>query len=85
MLDLKLVRDHTDQVREAMRRRGTALDLTEFLALDAERRGAQQELETLRRRRNEVSEEIGSLKKAGQPAEDRVAEMRAVGDTITAL
>ena len=49
------------------------------------RRTAQQEIETLRRKRNEVSEEIGRLKKAGQAAEDKVAEMRAEGDTIAAL
>ena len=68
-----------------MRRRGIELDLTEFLVIDAKRRAAQQELETLRRKRNEVSEEIGGLKKAGKPAEDKVAEMRAVGDSIAAL
>jgi seryl-tRNA synthetase len=68
-----------------MRRRGSELDLAEFLALDVKRRAAQQELETLRRKRNEVSEEIGLLKKAGKPAEDKVAEMRAEGDAITAL
>jgi seryl-tRNA synthetase len=60
-------------------------DLSEFLALDAKRRANQQEIEVLRRRRNEVSEEIGRLKKEGRPAEDKVAEMRAVGDTIAAL
>ena len=75
----------TEQVKAGLARRGIALDLTEFLALDAKRRTAQQEIETLRRRRNEVSEEIGRLKKAGQPAEDKVAEMRAVGDQIAAL
>jgi seryl-tRNA synthetase len=85
MLDLKFVREHTDQVLAAISRRGIELDLTAFLALDAERRALQQRVEELRRRRNEVSEEIGRLKKAGQPAEDKVAEMRAVGDTITEL
>ena len=85
MLDFKLVRENTEQVRAAIRRRGSELDLTEFLALDVKRRAVQQELETLRRKRNEVSEEIGRLKKAGKPAEDKVAEMRAEGDAITAL
>ena len=85
MLDLRFVRENADAVTAALSRRGMRLDLTEFLALDAKRRTAQQEIETLRRRRNEVSEEIGRLKKAGQPAEEKVAEMRAVGDTIAAL
>jgi seryl-tRNA synthetase len=85
MLDLRFVREKTDTVKAALSRRGITVDLTEFLALDARRRAAQQEIETLRRRRNEVSEEIGRLKKAGQSAEDKVAEMRAEGDQIAAL
>ena len=85
MLDLRFVRENSDVVKATLSRRGMSLDLTEFLALDAKRRAAQQEIETLRRRRNEVSEEIGRLKKSGQSAEDKVAEMRAVGDTIATL
>jgi seryl-tRNA synthetase len=85
MLDLRFVREKTDAVRAALARRGITVDLTEFLALDDKRRAAQQEIETLRRRRNEVSEEIGRLKKAGQPAEDKVVEMRAEGDRIAEL
>jgi seryl-tRNA synthetase len=85
MLDLRFVREKTDVVRAALSRRGITVDLTEFLALDEKRRAAQQEIEVLRRRRNEVSLEIGRLKKAGQPAEDKVVEMRAEGDRIAAL
>jgi seryl-tRNA synthetase len=85
MLDLRFVRENADTVKASLSRRGMKLDLKEFLALDTRRRAAQQEIETLRRQRNEVSEEIGRLKKAGQPAEDKVAEMRAVGDSIAAL
>ncbi len=85
MLDLRFVREKTDEVRAAMARRGITVDLTEFLALDDKRRAAQKEIETLRRRRNEVSEEIGRLKKAGQPAEEKVVEMRAEGDRIAEL
>jgi seryl-tRNA synthetase len=82
MLDLKFVRERPEQVIAAMKRRGMTLDLTDFLALDEKRRGALQEVEALRRKRNEVSEEIGRLKKSGAPADDKVAEMRQVGDTI---
>ncbi len=85
MLDLRFVREHPDAVQAGIGRRGIRLDLSEFLALDDKRRRAQQEVETLRRRRNEVSEEIGRLKKAGKAAEDKVAEMRSAGDAISAL
>ncbi len=85
MLDLRFVRENVKAVITGLARRGMSFDLTEFLSLDDKRRIAQQEIETLRRRRNSVSEEIGRLKKSGQAAEEKVAEMRAVGDTIAAL
>ena len=85
MLDLKLVRERTEEVKAGIRRRGGEIDLSDFLALDEKRRKVQQEADDLRRKRNDVSEEIGRLKKTGQQADDKVAEMRAVGDSITAL
>ena len=85
MLDFKFVREHPEQVTAALKRRGTAVDLAGFLDLDVKRRAALQEAEALRKTRNDASEEIGRLKKAGLPAEDKVAEMRSVGDRITAL
>lgn len=85
MLDLRFVKDNGEQVKIALARRGIAIDLSEFLALDTQRRVAQKEIEELRRRRNEVSENIGRFKKVGQQAEKKVAEMRAVGDRIAVL
>jgi seryl-tRNA synthetase len=85
MLDLKFVRDNPDAVKAGLRRRGIDVDLAEFLAIDEKRRRAQQEVEDLRRKRNEVSEEIGRLKKAGQQADDLVADMRSVGDAIAQI
>lgn len=85
MLDLKFVREHSDKVASGLRRRGIEIDLSEFLALDEKRRKLQQELDGLRQKRNAVSEEIGRLKKDGRPADDKVAEMRAAGDSIAAL
>jgi seryl-tRNA synthetase len=85
MLDLRFVREHPESVKAGIRRRGIELDLTEFLALDEQRRRTQQEIEVLRRRRNEVSEQIGRLKKSGELAEDLVSEMRSVGETIALM
>lgn len=85
MLDLKLVRDKPEEVIQGIKRRGIDLDLAGFLDLDRQRRAALKEAEDLRRRRNEVSEEIGRLKKSGLPAEDKVAQMRETGDRIAEL
>jgi seryl-tRNA synthetase len=85
MLDLRFVRENSDTVKAALSRRGITIDVTEFLALDDKRRASLQEIENLRRTRNEVSEEIGRLKKAGQPAEEKMSAMRSNGDRIAAL
>ncbi len=86
MLDLKFVRENPDRVREAVRLKGEGdVDVDAILALDERWRRNLQELEALRAERNRVSQEIGRLKKAGEPAEDRIAQMREVGDRIAAV
>ena len=52
------------------------------LAVDEERRRAIAEVEELKARRNEVSKEIGALKRTGGDADDRILEMRSVGERI---
>jgi len=85
MLDIKLVRQNPQRLREALGHRGLDLDLDAFLALDQKRRAGLQQIETLRHRRNVVSEDIARMKKAGQTPEALMAEMREVGATIKSL
>ena len=85
MLDSKFVRENTDKVIAALKNRGLDLGLDGFLALEKQRRELLVEVEALKSKRNTVSQEISSLKKSGAPAEDMIAEMRAVGDRIALL
>jgi seryl-tRNA synthetase len=66
MLDLAFVRANLPLVEEKLRLRGTdpAL-LSGFAALDAQRRSAITEAETLKAQRNALSAEIGRLKREG--------------------
>ncbi len=82
MLDLKFVRINPDKVKEALNKRGAAVGLDKFLALEEERRQKLVKVEQLKNRRNTVSEEIGKLKKQGNAAEDMVLEMRQVSQQI---
>lgn len=63
MLDMKLLRDRTEFVRErlATRNAGDEAKVTEILALDESRRSALAEAEQLKARRNSASKEIGGL------------------------
>ena len=85
MLDMKFVRENLSAVQEMLKNRYNALDLSPFAALDERRRAILQDVEEKKARRNAVSKEIGIRKKAGESADDVVAEMRALGDEITAL
>lgn len=85
MLDIKFVRENPEKVAQALASRGVAVSLDEFLALDRQRRELLVEVEGLKNKRNTVSQEVSRRKKNGEPADDLIAEMRLVGDRISAL
>ena len=75
MLDIKLIREQPDFVRERLACRGAGDEarVAEVLALDGKRRTALVEAENLKAERNRVSKEIGALmaqKKAEEAADD---------------
>lgn len=82
MLDIKFVRSNPELVKEGLAKRGANISLEEFLELDAKRREKLVVVEQLKNTRNVVSQEIGRLKKAGQDAEEKQAEMRQVSQQI---
>jgi seryl-tRNA synthetase len=82
MLDLKYVRGNTAIVEEALMKRGSPVSLDNFLDLDEQRRDMLFVVEQMKGRRNQVSEEIGRLKKAGTDAEAMVIEMRELSQEI---
>ena len=89
MLDIRLIRERPDFVRERLAARGAGDEkkISEVLELDEQRRKCLTEVEQLKAQRNRVSKEIGSLmgqKKAAE-AEAKKAETRAMGDRIAEL
>ncbi|ODA41540.1 serine--tRNA ligase [Desulfosporosinus sp. BG] len=85
MLDLKFVRNNPEVVKEALEKRHVSISLDHFLRQEEDRRKLLFEVETLKARRNTVSEEVGRLKRTGENAESLVLEMREVGQTIKDL
>jgi seryl-tRNA synthetase len=85
MLDLKFVRSNPEVVREALVNKGVDVDLDRILALDVERRQIIAEVEQLKAKRNDVSKQVGILKKQGQDATAIIAEMGNIGDRIKEL
>lgn len=72
MLDPALLRDHLDEIRTKLGRRGISLsdELAALERLDAERRQILPVLEEMRRARKEVGTQIARAKREGQSADD---------------
>ena len=85
MLDINLIRTQPDLVRQALINRGDKPEsLDAVLQLDMQRRDILKKSEQLRSLRNNVSKEIGRMAEAAG-REAKKAEMRQVGDQISAL
>lgn len=85
MIDVNLIRQDAEAVRQRYLRRGKDIDFTEFLQLDEERKALIAKVEGMKAQRNKVSAQIPQLKKAGQDVTATIAEMKALGDEIAAL
>ena len=89
MLDIKLIREKPDFVRQRLATRGAGDEarIDELLKLDEQRRKILVEVESLKAQRNRVSREIGALmgQKKISEAETKKTETRELGDKISAL
>ncbi|WP_297077171.1 serine--tRNA ligase [uncultured Enterococcus sp.] len=86
MLDIKMIRQNVEQVKEKLANRGVdEAKIDEFVALDEKRRSLLVQVEEQKKLRNEVSSEIAQLKREKQAADDKIAQMKQVGQDIKAL
>ena len=87
MLDIRLIREKPDFVRERLATRGgdEAARIDELLKVDAERRKAETELQLLQSERNRLSKEIGARKSRGEATRELEGEVRKLGDAIVDL
>ncbi len=85
MLDLKMIREQPEFVREALRKRHMETEPVDaVLRLDELRRSIILDVETKRSERNAVSKEIGRMKDADS-RQEKIDAMRVLGDEIAVL
>jgi seryl-tRNA synthetase len=77
MLSRQFVRENPEEVRRALETKGVDVDLQGILEVDAAWRELKAEGDDLRHRRNEVSNEIGELKRDGDEEAAREAIERS--------
>lgn len=76
MLDIKYIREHTEEIKENCVKRRNKVDIDRLIAVDETRRQLLGEVEALR-----ASRKSGSK---GKPTEEDIAKMRTLGDEIKA-
>jgi seryl-tRNA synthetase len=77
MLDLKMIRDNPDLVRQALVNRNDTAPVDQILEIDAERRAKILELEELRRSRKSASKQYQANAGAGQEASTAGRDLRS--------
>lgn len=85
MIDPKLFREKSEVITEGLKKRGAEIGMERLLATDEKRRFLIQESEKMKSERNELSNEIARLKKAGTDASDKIGHLRDLGKTIEKL
>jgi seryl-tRNA synthetase len=87
MLDIRLLREKPDFVRERLATRGGDLSsqVDAILAQDSERRRLETELQKRNAERNRLSKEIGQLRAKKLPSAELEAQVRKTGEEISAL
>jgi seryl-tRNA synthetase len=87
MLDIRLIREKPDFVRERLATRGGGDEakVDEVLRVDAERRKTETELQRSQSERNRLSKEIGGKKSRGEVTDELETQVRKIGQQIADL
>ncbi|MFA4044997.1 MAG: hypothetical protein HZRFUVUK_001805 [Candidatus Fervidibacterota bacterium] len=87
MLDLRLIRERPEWVKERIKLKGENADseIDRILELDKKRRELLVEVEALKHERNVVSEEIARRKRSGEQVQELIENMRALSERIKQL
>ena len=83
MLDIKIIRENPELVKDSIKKRNIKIDLDLFLELDSKKNTLIVKTDELRALKNKVSKEIPSLPNEQRPA--KIAEMKQVWEDLKAL
>ena len=84
MLDIRVVREKTDKVVAALKKRGeNPAILDKLLKIENQRRALLKDVEEQREQRNRLSEEIGKLKKQGKDIITLLEDAKKISDKTT--
>jgi seryl-tRNA synthetase len=82
MLDIKIIRENPEAVRERIATKNVKIDLDAILALDDKRRNLSKETDDMKSVRNKVSQEISLKKRNKENADAEIADMQTLSTKI---
>ncbi len=82
MYDLRVLRDNLDQLRDRLGSRGKDVAWEDLRTLTEDRRTRTIQVEELRHQLKKGSDDVARLKRVKQPADEAMAAMKALGETI---
>ena len=85
MLDIKLLRNEPEKIKEALKNRANDLDIEPAIELDAKRREILATVEQMKAKQNEITKQIPAMKKAGENTDAIFAEMKELSGEIKEL
>ena len=85
MIDLKFIRENTEDVRRMLADRRTEAELDKLVELDTRWRENLTHTQSLKAHQNQVSQQIAERKKAKQDATETIKEMRKLSQEIKEL
>ena len=82
MLDIKLIRENSELVRQGLEKRGDSFALDSILEIDGLYRSLLRQTEELRATHNETSKQLGNSK---EKPPQLIAQMRQLGEQVSSL
>ncbi len=85
MHDIKLIRENPEDFDKAMKRRGLPPSSVEILRLDQEYRATQTAMQEVQAKRNDLSKQVGEIKRKGGDADALMREVADMKDKLAEL
>ena len=82
MLDIKILRQDPDKIKDALKKRCNDLDITPAIELDKQRRELLADVEKKKAEQNAISKKIPAMKKAGEDTAPIFKEMKELSNEI---
>ena len=82
MIDIKFLRDNSNDIEKSLARRGYSLQKDKFIALDLERKSLQVEVESLQSDRKVLSNDFGKLKSSGENTDNLKKKIDLINDNL---